>query len=132
MKIKDVKFISIKGKDYGTKIQTNPIQNLPEWQKWMEKYWGVNLTREMFNKGCNLVGDNREKFRKIFGKRNFTFKSSHYFHGWVADLGTAKLAILTAREHGSCYEVIERWNGEKIQNDINRVLEFLDMLAEIT
>ena len=132
MKLSDVKWLRMRRKDYseGTVVGC-PVMNFPEWHKWMQTYWGMGVSRKMFDKGCNLTGDNRAKFKKHFGKCAFTFDGSHYFHCWLADLGTAQVIILTAREHGTCYEVVVERDGKKVEPDIPRVLEFMDMVAEL-
>ena len=130
MKLKAVKFLKMRRKDYseGVVVGCN-IMNFPEHRAFLQKYWGMGVSRKMFDKGCNLTGDNRARFKKLFGKCAFTFDGSHYFHGWLADLGTAQVIVLTAREYGTCYEVVVKRDGKKMHNDIPRVFEFMDMLA---
>ena len=134
MKLQDVKFLPMKGKDYDNcKIVGVPWMNFPEHRDWMQKHWGLGVSQEMFDKGCLINGDNRERFKRLFGKRAFVFNGGegHYFHGWLADLETAQVLVLTAREHGTCYEVVVKRDGVKIRKDIKRVLEFMDMIAEL-
>ena len=131
MKLSDVKFLKMKRKDYafGGGVVGRSVQNFPEWQKWMKKYWGVGVSRKKFDKGCLINCDNRERFKKHFGKCAFTFNGSHYYHGWLADLGTAQVIVFTAREHGTCYEVVTERDEKNVEANIPRVLEFMDMIA---
>ena len=132
MKLTDVKFLPMKGKDYDEgKIVGCHWMNFPEHRDWMQKYWGLGVSREMFDKGCLINGDNRERFKNLFGKRAFVFNGGHFFHGWLADLGTTQVLVLTAKDHGTCYEVVVEKDGKKVRKDINRVFEFMDMIAEL-
>lgn len=135
MKLSDVKFVKMSRRDYEDEVVVGePVQNFPAWQEWMKKYWGrgPGLSRKWLYKGCLISQDNRERFKRHFGKCAFTFNGGHYFHGWLADLGTSQVVVLTAREHGTCYEVVVRRDGKKVQKDIQRVLEFMDMIAELS
>jgi hypothetical protein len=130
MKVADVKFLKMTRRDYADGATVGvPIQNFPEWRVWSEKYWGMGVSRKMFDKGCNISGDNRAKFKKHFGKCAFTFNGNNYFHGWLADLGAAQVIVLTAREKGTCYEVLVRRDGVEVKHDIPKVLSFLDMVT---
>lgn len=132
MKLADVKFLPMRGKDYDEgKIVGSPWMNFPEHYNWMQKYFHLGVSREMFDKGCRISGDNRERFKKLFGKRNFIFSGSHFFHGWLADLGTTQVLVLTAKDHGTCYEVVVKRDGKKVKTDIKKVFEFMDMIAEL-
>ena len=133
MKLSDVKFLKMQRKDYGFggSVETYPVGNFPEWRHFLLKYWKPGIGRKMFNVGCRMTGDNRERFRRHFGKCAFTYDGSHYFHCWVADLGTAEVIVLTAKEHGTCYEVIVSRDGKNVQKDIPRVLEFMEMIGRL-
>lgn len=131
MKLADVKFLKMKRSDYEGDWVGEPIQNFPEWQFAMQKYWNWGVSRKMFDKGCRISGDNRAKFKKHFGKCAFTFSSEFYFHGWLVDLGTAQVIVLTAKGKGTCYEVLVSKDGEKVRKDIPKVLEFMDIIAEL-
>jgi hypothetical protein len=125
------KFPKMKRKDYGHTIHACPIQNFPEWCAFSHKYWGMGVSRKVFNMGCNMFGDNRERFKRHWGKCTFTFNGSHYFHCWLVDLGTAQVVVLTAREHGTCYEVVVSRDGKKVRKDIPKVLEFIEMTGKL-
>lgn len=137
MKLKDVKFLKMSRSDYENQVVTGePIQNFPEWLK-MDYHWVSGdfcspVSRANFAKGCFICGDNRARFKEHFGKCAFTFKGEHYYHGWLADLGTAQVIVLTAKGKGTCYEVVNERDGEKVLGDIHRVLEFVDMISELT
>ena len=135
MKPSDVKFLKMSRKDYESGRSNGiPIQNFPEYHDWVQKYYGRGVTRVMFDKACSMTGDNRAKFKKHFGKCAFTFNGEHYFHGWLVDLGTARVIVLTAHGHGTCYEVVTVKtveNGATIKEDIPRVLEFIDMITDL-
>jgi hypothetical protein len=132
MNLEDIRFLPLARSDYKDGVIIGePIQNFPEWQVWMQKYWGQGVSREMFDKGCETTTDNRAKFRKHFGKRAFTFRSEFFFDGWRVDLGTTEVLVLTAKGKGTCYEVVTWKDGVVMRTDINRVLEFMDMVAEL-
>jgi len=89
MELSEVSFLKMRRKNYGETVEGCPVQNFSEWLKWMGKYFGgtVKFTRENFEKGCRITADNRERFKRLFGKCAFTFSGSHYYHGWLVDLG---------------------------------------------
>lgn len=90
MKLSDVRFLKMTRRDYeGNGVIGELIENFPEWMPWMQKYWGIGVSRKMFDGGCRISGDNRERFKRHFGKCAFTYDGLHYFYGWLADLGTA-------------------------------------------
>ena len=131
MKLSDVKFSSIDRKDYEDEVVVgNPIENFPEYQEYMMKFY-YNVTRKDFDRSCGWLGDNRAKFKKHFGKCAFTYNGGHYFHGWLVDLGTTQVIVLTAREHGTCYEVVTMRDGEPVPTDPKRVIEFMEMIGDL-
>ena len=134
MKLSDVKFLKMSRNDYENNgVVGESILNFPEWQFAMQKYWNWGVSHKMFDKGCRISGDNRARFKKHFGKCAFTFNggAGHYFHGWLADLGTTQVIVLTAKDHGTCYEVVTWKDDVAVNTDILRVLEFMDMISEL-
>lgn len=133
MKLKDITVLPMMEKEYeALGFKAIPIPNYTEWHKWMEKYSGT-LNIQTFNKMASITGDNRKKFRKHFGPRCFAFKGSHFFHAWLININSQTLVlILTAKDHGTCYEVVEYRNQIKLQNDISKVLEFMDFVADLS
>jgi len=132
MHLSDVKFLKMRRKDYEQMLISGcDVQNYPDYHVFMQKYCGVGISRIMFDKGCKISGDNRAIFKKHFGKCVFTFPGGHYFHGWLVDLDGTQVIVLTAKDHGTCYEIVTMRDGKKVCFDISKVLEFMDMIAEL-
>jgi len=120
------------GKEYyECRLGATPVMNFPEWMQFSNRHYGRGLTKLDFDYGCRLTGDNRKNFKELFGKPSFCFSGSHYFHCWYIRLPNVDFIILTAREHGTCYEIATIRHRVKIRKDVREALEFLDKLAEV-
>jgi hypothetical protein len=124
-KMKDYKILKARAKDYdrGGRFDTNPIENFYEIHQWLRD-------NQQWVWESRLHGDNRKALRDVFGKPSFCWRGSFYFHCWVVDLGEAQVLVLTAREKGTCYELIVSRDGEKIRKDKQAVIDFLKWLSE--
>jgi len=133
MKLKDVKFVRAKEADYDNgRLETCPVANYyDQWLPFLRRYWGCGVSRKDFDTGCHMTGDNRQRFRKAFGRCAFVFHGSHTFHCWLMDLGTAHLLVLTAKDKGTCYEAVKMLDGKKIPVDIPRALEAMEMIGDM-
>lgn len=128
MKLSEVKFKPLSEKGYdGGEVEGCPIMNYHD--AWMEWYGRLSKTREGFDLQCRTSQDNRARFRAMFGKPQFHFHGGHYFHGWRVDLGTCEVLVLTAKDHGTCYEVVTHVDGKKVPVDIPRVLDFMETVC---
>lgn len=49
------------------------------------------------------------------------------------DLDGTQVIILTARDHGTCYEIVEMrtHDDKKVLRDVSKVLKFIDLIAEL-
>lgn len=52
-----------------------------------------------------VLGDNREKFKAMWGKPDFYFRGEHYFHVWVREFKGERFLVMTARTHGTVVEM---------------------------
>jgi hypothetical protein len=130
MKLPEYTIIREKGmgkKYYSSKIRTVEYRNFPEGQEWVSHLF-FQRHKEPIAMRLRLFEDNRKSFREIFGKPSFCFAGSHYFHAWYIRLPHIDFIILTAREHGTGYEVVTHKDGLKIQPDIQEMLAFMDSL----
>jgi len=112
----------------GAKLQTLEVRNMPKVRDWF--FANLEPNRPVFS----LLGDNRKALREIFGPVSFCFHGGHYFHGHLfrVELGekSAEILVMTAREHGSSYEVVTRRDGKKVRKDPEVVIHFLEWLSE--
>jgi len=116
----NLKFIPAKASDYGSKFQTCPVSNFEKFQEWRRDDPDYVIGK--------LYADNRQKFQELFGDPQFYYLGEFKHHCWVVDLDTAQLLVLTAKGKGTGYEVIFERAGEKIQKDMDAVIEFLEWL----
>jgi hypothetical protein len=129
MKLKDIKILSLTRKDYTNgNIIGLPICNYPLWQKTYRSALKRIKDLKRFKKFHKIFKDNRTDFKRIFGKPSFTFNGSHYFHGWLVEFNDTQLIVLTAKEHGTEYELVIKKNGIKKRPSIKKTIEFLELL----
>lgn len=105
------------------------LMNFPDSREWFVNW---TMSRAKDRKRYVILADNRETFKRVFGKAHFHFHGSHYFHGWdiVFDgsptgrkgVNAGRFLLLTAKDHGTCIEQVGRCRAE------TRV-EFLEWLA---
>ena len=123
---KPVEVLGAKSEEYATKkFEVNNILSFPKIRNW--------LLDESLNNGLILgrfYADNRKELREILGKPSFCYRGEFYFHCWVVDLGKAQLLILTAKDKGTCHEVITHREGKKIRKDLGCIIEFLGNLRD--
>jgi hypothetical protein len=98
-------------------IDGKDVTNFPKILEWMT----TTESRELWEQRIRLTGDNRKNFRDIFGKPSFCWKGEFYFHCWLLEVPGAKLLLLTAKEKGTCYDLL-------IGHE-RKVIEFLDWLC---
>lgn len=114
-----------KASDYGEKLMTNPVENYPEYRKWIDKALKNPV-------GCSvMLGDNRKRFRAMFGKPSFVYTGEFRYDCWLVGIGTGSVLVLTAKGKGTCYEVPTEWNGERLEKNVKKVLEFMEMVGEL-
>ena len=129
MRLSEIRFKPLKGEaEYGSgKVVGVPVMGFPEyWTPWYKRLLATRAGRDRIYRAS---GDNRERFKALFGKRQFVFNGNHFFHGWRVDLGTTEVLVMTAREHGTCYEVVTTIKGKRMPYDIPRVLEFIETIC---
>lgn len=112
-----------KGKDYesGVLLHTDPQEVLTLRVKWLNSM-PLKKQGPILHQTC---GFQRDRFRKLWGKPSFCWHGSHYFYCWLLNLnGKATILVLTAKEHGTAYELADRLNGQPVTNDLDVVLKF--------
>ncbi len=85
----------------------------------------------IFSKMHLLHGDNRDKFRELFGKPSFCWSGSHYFHCWLLKLKNTEVLILTAKGHGTCYEVVTHRDGKEINANLEEVVDLMKWIMRL-
>lgn len=128
MKIGEIIALSARALDYGEKLKTNPVENYPEYQKWVGK-----ALKDLM--GCSrMLGDNRKRLRRLMGIPAFVYRGEFRYDCWFVGLGLpgalAAVLVLTAKGKGTCYEVVTEWDGKKTKQNIKKVLEFMEMVGE--
>lgn len=90
-----------------------PLMNFADYREWSNHWF---MARAKAEKRFMISADNRAAFKRIFGKPHFHFHGSHYFHCWDIVYNGLRIVILTAREHGTCYEQIGRMkDGPRVE-----------------
>ena len=130
MKLSDVTFLSMKDSDM-TQIVGVPIGNYPAWREWMKKYRGMGISKKMFNRGSLIHADQSERFKKLFDKCTMISYGSYFSYGWFVDLGSAQVIVMSCKETGTNYEVVVERGGKKLEPDIKKVFDFMDMIGEL-
>ncbi len=122
--------VPTKSKDYSEgKVETSCIANFPEYHDWVSKYYGKKIPRKkFFHFSKTIYGDNREKFTKLFGKRQFVFRGEYLLSGWRLDLEGTQCIIFTAKGGGTCWEIVTEIDGKKVPVNVQNVLKFMDQL----
>ena len=122
-----MKFEKLKAKaaDYSNGvIQAIDVGNFHEILSWMTDV-------DSFRQRIGLSGDNRDNFRSVFGKPSFCWKGSEfYFKCYLLRLETVMLLVMTAKNKGTCYELVQEYNGDEQSKDIEEVIRFLDWLSK--
>lgn len=119
-------------------LECLPIDNNPKVYEWtygrfMEAMENSDLSQDekierhvAFN---TYLADNRERFKKIFGKPDFHYKSSFYFHCWSFEHAGETFVVLTADEKGTCIEMdVPSW--EVIQTKTDQIVSFIQFLQK--
>jgi hypothetical protein len=109
MNIEVVHDKNFKKKYINGKIKTKPIEAFscffPEFFG-RKKHETENDFKQSLKRNHLIYADNRKFFEKIFGKKLFVFKSSFNFHCWLLHYENFQIIILTAKEKGTCIEIV--------------------------
>jgi len=90
------------------KIHTTVVTSYRFFKGWAdEKYYPV-------------LEDNRARFKAIWGKADFYFSGSHYFHVWVKKFQGETFLVLTAKDHGTVIEIVRDENAAFMKIDAIR------------
>ena len=108
---------------HGSELQADPLTNFEEWHGWFQRFQLLGI------KG-RVCSDNRQVFRRLWGKPSFCWSGSHYCHCWLLDLKEARLLVLTARKMGTAYELVVKHKGVTQDPKILKVFDFMEYLAE--
>lgn len=138
MKVSDIKLFNCTEQDYSNgNVEASDSNNFTDVGFFLYKpspMWGNkedSNSYEHFLDQTKLFQDNRKNFLDLFGKPHFHFKGSEfYFHCWAIDLGTVKVIILTAKDKGTCYEIVTDFKGNKEIPDINTFIDFFKFLMK--
>jgi len=120
------KRIDIKLSDYkNLKIETNPIENYPEWYNMYNKPLKEDTWTKILHR---FFGDNRKAFRQIFGVRYFIYKTEYNLHCWAIEYKGQKILIFTAKGKGTGVEIIL----DKSNKDDPEPKIVIDFIIELT
>lgn len=75
-----------------------------------------------------ITKDNREEFKRIFGKPDTYWKGSeHYFHIWIREFEGDKFLIMTAKGKGTCIEICDT-SFDQINKKGHKIIRFVEDL----
>jgi len=127
MFLDEIKRLPMTSKEYSNStIKGNPIQNFSEYDEYQRPTMRDPANN---NKFLILYGDNRINFKKVLGKPEFHWRGEYYFHGWLIEYKNAKLILMTAKEYGTCYEVVVKNHDKKEEVVIKDCIELIDNLV---
>jgi hypothetical protein len=91
------------------------IMNVPEGRQW---FWDLmdkeraeykknnnSLPRVMKMLSMEMYADNRERFKKLFGKPSFTFTGEFFYKNYIFEYKGHLFLVGTAKDKGTIYEV---------------------------
>jgi len=76
-----------------------------------------------------LHGCNKQRFLDYWGRQDFCYTTYRRFWVWVKQLEDCELIIMTAKEKGTCYEVVVTGDSNRATNQI---IAFLEKIIEDT
>jgi len=105
-------------------LNTVPVLNCQEFFRWFS-------TTNLGWRDPGILGDNRESFKKLWGKMDFSFKGEFYFHCWVREFEGETFVVLTAKGKGTCVEML-RPPGRGVDSKAEVIKRFaLDLQRQI-
>jgi len=117
----------------GAKMQTCEVRNFPTVAEWFNKMYSPG-SRKRIERVLRLTGDNRKKFREMWGPVSFCYHGSHYFHAHLFEVEysgeSTEILVMTAKDHGTSYEAVVRRNGNLIPCDPRGIIKFLEWLSK--
>lgn len=82
----------------------------------------------LFHVAHTINKDNREAFKKIFGKPDTHWKGSEfYFHVWIQEFEGEKFLLMTAKGKGTCIEICDT-SFETIDQKNDVIIRFVENL----
>jgi len=122
--------LKAKGKEYDSgEISTVSASNFDAVRKWNGKSVFAPYGSREFELRMLLHDDNRERLRSIFGRASFCWRSEFSYSCWLLDLSGTQVLIMSAKDKGTCYEVVDERNGVKVEIDVNVVVDFLKWIT---
>jgi hypothetical protein len=81
-----------------------------------------------------MYKDNRKELRKRFGACSFTFRGFEFYYCYLlklkSDRGSAEIIVLTSKDKGTCFEVVEERNGDPVKCCQHVVIDFINEYLE--
>jgi len=118
--------------DYSSEyLVTESMENFPDYRDWLSSYLHsqgkAKLSLDNFKlRSRRLHGDNRDRFRRLWGKPSFCWKGEFYYHCWLFNLDNkATVLVLTAKGKGTCWELVTHFGKKKVSNDFETILRFI-------
>jgi hypothetical protein len=128
-----LKFFPVNSKDYSAgKVECIAVENYSEYRDWLNKQYDNTTKEQLIHFSKTIHGENKKLFNKIFGKKQFTYRSEFSFDCWGIDLEDVKIIVLTAKTKGTCWEVVRVIDGVSQPININTVINFFEELLKVT
>jgi hypothetical protein len=101
------------------------LDKFPDYRNWYSQS-KARLSLDKFKvRSRRLHGDNRDRFRRLWGKPSFCWKGEFYFHCWLFNLDNKATAlVLTAKGKGTCWEMVTHF-GKEVDYNIETVIRFI-------
>jgi hypothetical protein len=81
-----------------------------------------------------MYKDNRKELREKFGPCSFTFRGFEFYYCYLLELksekGSAELLILTAKDKGTCFEVVQERNSKPVECCQYVIIDFMKEYLE--
>jgi hypothetical protein len=78
-----------------------------------------------------ITRDNRETFKSIWGKMDFSYNGSEfYFHAWVKEFEGETFLVLTAKGKGTCIEMMAEGNYRSIDSKLDLIKRFIESILK--
>jgi hypothetical protein len=126
--------LKARASDYSSRfLVTVAVGNFPDYRDWLSSYLysrgKAKLSLDNFKlRSRRLHGDNRDRFRRLWGKPSFCWKGEFYYHCWLFNLDNkATVLVLTAKGKGTCWELVTR-TGPTVgyrQGNVETVIRFI-------
>lgn len=122
--------MKITRKDYanGT-INAVDISNCRTYTNWLcgSNVLGFIDARRMHD----VLKDNREAFKTIWGKPDWYWRGEFHFHVWVREWDGETFIVLTAKGKGTCIEMVRPKNNKRVYGVTTKGPKIISFIGSI-